>query len=468
MSDPAPNSTSAATPEGALRSFALHTDHYELTMLDAALRSGVAERRAVFEMFTRSLPPGRRYGVVAGTGRLLDALEGFRFTDDDLTWLRERAFLSPAALDRLADLRFTGHVDGYAEGDLFFPSSPVLTVEAPFIEALVLETLVLSIYNFDSAVAAAGSRMVMAAAGRPLIEGGSRRTHEEAAVASARAAWLAGFDVTSNLEASRRYRIPSAGTVAHAFTLAHADERTAFAAQVAAFGPATTFLVDTFDVERGIRRAVEAAGSELGGIRLDSGDLAIDARRARELLDDLGAPRARITASGDLDEFSIAALGESPVDQYMVGTALVTGSGAATAGMVYKLVAIADAEGPEAPLRAVAKRSAGKATTGGRKLAYRVLDHDGFMVAEFVTTEPADRPAPPVEARALQQPLIRSGNRVCHEPLETARSRHRDALGELRPEHRGIEAGRPAFVAGPDAAWAEPPSARAGHPRGSR
>lgn len=423
-------------------------------MLDAALGSGVAEHRAVFEVFSRSLPPGRRYGVVAGVERLLDALERFTFGPAELDWLAGRGFLSDRALDRLDGFHFTGRIDGYREGELYFPASPVLTVDGPFVEALVLETLVLSILNFDSAIAAAASRMVEAARGRLLIEGGSRRTHEDAAVASARAAWLAGFSVTSNLEASRRFGIPSAGTVAHAFTLAHPDERKAFEAQAATFGPDTTFLVDTFDVERAIRTAIDVAGTGLGGIRLDSGDLALDAHRARELLDELGAEQAEITASGDLDEFSIAALADAPVDRYMVGTALVTGSGAPTAGMVYKLVAVADRPGRDAPLRPVVKRSKGKATVGGRKVAQRVRDREGFAIAEYVTADSAetfDR------ARPLQVPHVVDGARAAEGPLADARQHHRDAMAELRPEQRSIDPGSPALVAGPDAAWAQVP-----------
>jgi nicotinate phosphoribosyltransferase len=432
-------------------STALLTDHYELTMLDAAVHSGIAEHRAVFEVFTRSLPAGRRYGVLCGTGRLLDELERFRFGASELGWLRERGFLSPEALDRLDSFRFSGRIDGYAEGELYFPSSPVLTVEAPFVEALALETLTLSILNFDSAIASAASRMVTAARGHPLIEGGSRRTHERAALAAARAAWITGFSVTSNLEAARHWGIPSAGTVAHAFTLAHSDERRAFEAQNARFGTDTTYLVDTFDVERAITSAVEIAGPGIGGIRLDSGDLALGAHRARELLDDLGATGAKITASGDLDEYAIDRLADAPIDQFMVGTSLVTGSGAPTAQMVYKLVAIADAPGPDAPLRPVEKHSSGKATIGGRKVAHRTIDHDGYATAERVVT---DGSAPPPRARPLQVCYVDGGRRATEARLQEARDRHEASLAELRPSLKDIADGAPAFVAGPDAATA--------------
>ena len=314
-------------------STALLTDRYELTMLDAALQDGTAARPSVFEVFTRRLPAGRRYGVVAGVARVVDALAAFRFDDDVLRWLEAERVVGPTTLRWLADFRFRGDVHAYREGEPHFGGSPVMTVVAPFGEALVIETLVLSILNHDSAIAAAAARMVSAAGGRRLLEFGSRRTHEEAAVAAARSAALVGFDATSNLEAGRRYGIPTAGTTGHAFVLAHDDERAAFASQVTTTGPATTLLVDTYDTASGLETALDVAGADLGGVRIDSGDLADEARRARSALDAAGATGARVVVSGDLDEHAIAALADAPVDAYGVGTSLVTGSGAPTVGL---------------------------------------------------------------------------------------------------------------------------------------
>ncbi|MBA3522956.1 MAG: nicotinate phosphoribosyltransferase, partial [Geodermatophilaceae bacterium] len=400
----------------AVRSTALLTDQYELTMLAAALRDGTADRACVFEVFTRHLPPGRRYGVVAGTGRLLDAIAAFRFGPEQIEALRD--IVDDETLEWLADYRFDGDVDGYAEGDLFFPGSPVLTVRASFGAAVLLETLVLSVLNHDSAVASAGARMVGAAGDRPCIEMGSRRTHEQAAVAAARAAYLVGFAASSNLEAGRRFGVPTAGTSAHAFTLVHDDEAAAFRAQIDALGVGTTLLVDTFDVERGIRTAVEVAGPGLGAVRLDSGDLAELAHRARALLDSLGATGTRVVVTSDLDEFAIASLAVAPVDGYGVGTSLVTGSGAPTAGFVYKLV-----ERDGVP---VAKASVGKPSRGGAKHAVRRHDAHGVMTAEVVLaggpvpSEPGDR--------ALLVPLVRGGDPVAGGPrLEESRMRHRAA-----------------------------------------
>jgi nicotinate phosphoribosyltransferase len=431
-------------------STALLTDHYELTMLRGALRSGAASERAVFEVFARHLPNGRRYGVVAGAGRLLDALERFRFSAADLEFLREAGVADDATLSYLESYAFGGDIWGYAEGDCYFPGSPILVVEGTFAEAVILETLVLSILNHDCAIASAASRMVTAADGRPLIEMGSRRTHELAAVASARAAYLTGFASTSNLRAGRDYAIPTTGTSGHAFSLAHDSEREAFEAQLAALGTGTTLLVDTYDVTTAVRTAVELAGDQLGAVRIDSGDLPVVAKEVRALLDSLGASKTRIVLTGDLDEYSIAALAATPVDGYGVGTSLVTGSGAPTAALVYKLVARAQDASAGAPLRPVAKRSVGKPGRGGRKWAVRHVNDRGTAVAELVLTEPPD-PGP--SDRVLLRQLVRGGEIVGAEPMAAARARHRRTVAELPAHALQLSRGYPAIptVFGPDA-----------------
>ncbi|GAB3134843.1 nicotinate phosphoribosyltransferase [Tsukamurella serpentis] len=411
-------------------------------MLAAALKDGTAHRACVFEVFARRLPEGRRYGVVAGTARILDELRRFRFGPQELA-IAER-FLDAETVAWLRDYRFTGEIDGYREGELYFPGSPVLTVRASFAEGVILETLILSILNHDSAIASAAARMVSAAAGRPLIEMGSRRTHERAAVSAARAAYLAGFTTTSNMEAARTYGVPSGGTAAHAFTLLHTgpdgpDEEAAFAAQVAAQGPGTTLLVDTYDITEGVNRAVRAAGPELGGVRIDSGDLGIITRQVRAQLDGLGAERTKIVVSGDLDEYAIGALRAEPIDVYGVGTSLVTGSGAPTAGMVYKLV--------EVDGRPVAKRSSHKETHGGEKRAVRLARSTGTIVEE-VLLRPGDIPAVPSHLTAieLQIPLVRGGEQVPDLPsLEDARTHLREALVTLPWEGLGLSNGEPAI-----------------------
>jgi nicotinate phosphoribosyltransferase len=417
----------------------LLTDKYELTMLAAALCDGTAHRRTTFELFARRLPNGRRYGVVAGTGRFLEALPRFRFDDTALASVAK--FLDADTVGYLRDFQFRGDVDGYAEGELYFPGSPVLSVHGSFAECIVLETLVLSIFNYDSAIASAAARMVSAAQDRPLIEMGSRRTHEQAAVAAARAAYIAGFAASSNLEAQRRYGVPAEGTAAHAFTLLHTgsggpDEPAAFRAQVEALGTGTTLLVDTYDVTTGVANAVAAAGTGLGGVRIDSGELGVLARQVREQLDRLGATQAQIVVSGDLDEFAIAALRAEPVDSYGVGTSLVTGSGAPTASMIYKLVEVDGIP--------VQKRSSHKESQGGHKQALRLSRPSGTITEEIV--HPAARPPDTTEPnRVVTVPLVRAGQPVADTDLGVARKLVAAGLRSLPWEGLMLSHGEPAI-----------------------
>jgi nicotinate phosphoribosyltransferase len=417
-------------------STALLTDHYELTMLQAALGSGTAERRSVFELFPRRLPEGRRYGVVAGVGRALDAIEAFRFDDETIAALEH--VVDEPTRDWLAGYRFGGDVWGYAEGEVYFPYSPLLRVEASFAEAVLLETVLLSIYNHDSAIASAASRMTCVAGSRPCIEMGSRRTHEEAAVACARAAYVAGFERSSNLAALQRYGVPTTGTSAHSFTLLHDTEEQAFRAQVQSLGKGTTLLVDTYDVAEAVRLGVEVAGPGLGAVRLDSGDLGALAQEVRAQLDGLGAHDTKIIVTSDLDEFAIAALAAAPVDGYGVGTQLVTGSGHPTCGFVYKLVAHEDADGR---LVSVAKKSQDKTSIGGRKFALRRRNAKGVAEAEVVGIgEPAEDDG---DDRQLLVELVRGGEAVGRESLQDARARHLAARAELPRAAQKMSRGEP-------------------------
>ena len=417
-------------------STALLTDHYELTMLQATLGSGTAERRSVFELFPRRLPEGRRYGVVAGVGRALDAIEAFRFDDETIAALEH--VVDEPTRDWLAGYRFGGDVWGYAEGEVYFPYSPLLRVEASFAEAVLLETVLLSIYNHDSAIASAASRMTCVAGSRPCIEMGSRRTHEEAAVACARAAYVAGFERSSNLAALQRYGVPTTGTSAHSFTLLHDTEEQAFRAQVQSLGKGTTLLVDTYDVAEAVRLGVEVAGPGLGAVRLDSGDLGALAQEVRAQLDGLGAHDTKIIVTSDLDEFAIAALAAAPVDGYGVGTQLVTGSGHPTCGFVYKLVAHEDADGE---LVSVAKKSQDKVSIGGRTCALRRRNAKGVAEAEVVGIgEPAEDDG---DDRQLLVELVRGGEVVGRESLEDARARHLAARAELPRAAQKMSRGEP-------------------------
>ncbi|MFC2620594.1 MAG: nicotinate phosphoribosyltransferase, partial [Pauljensenia sp.] len=328
-------------------------------------------------------------------------------------WLSSQGIISEEAASFLATWRFTGDMWGYAEGECYFPGSPLLTVEGSFADCTLLETLLLSILNHDCAVASAASRMTIAAHGRPCMDMGARRAHERAAVSAARAAIIGGFQGTSDLEAAKRYGIHAIGTAAHAFTLLHDSERDAFDSQVASLGAGTTLLVDTYDIAQGVVNAVEAAraaGGELGAVRLDSGDLVAQAFKVRGQLDAMGATSTKITVTSDLDEYAIAALGAAPVDSYGVGTRLVTGSGVPTAALVYKVVSREDASGAIVP---VAKKSESKSTVGGRKVAGRVMGDDGYASEELLlvgtSMEEGQKLLAERGARPLQVPLVRQG-----------------------------------------------------------
>jgi len=424
-------------------STALLTDRYELTMLDAAIGSGTHERECVFEVFARRLPETRRYGVVAGTGRLLSLIEDFRFGDAELSWLRTAGVVRPDTIDWLADFRFRGTITGYQEGDLYFPGSPILVVDGTFAEAVILETLTLSVLNYDSAVASAAARMVSAASGRPLAEMGSRRTGERSAVAAARAAFIVGFGATSNLEAGRSFGIPTMGTAAHSFTLLHDTEEEAFQAQVDALGPGTTLLVDTYDIPAAVELAVKVAGTSLGAVRIDSGDLPAQVAAVRAQLDSLGATGTRITVTNDLDEYTIAALRAAPVDSFGVGTSVVTGSGEPASGMVYKLVAHKDAAGDWVN---VAKKSAAKATVGGRKYPVRSLHSSGIAKAETIYVD--STPTATAE-RPLLVPLLTAGVADARytgpEGTALARDHHEQAIAELPDDAFRLSRGEPAI-----------------------
>lgn len=366
-------------------------------MLQAALRSGKAGRNCVFEVFSRQLPAGRRYGVVAGTGRVLEAIADFRFEQSELDYLSNKNIVDESTLTWLSNYRFSGDIIGYQEGEIYFGQSPVLTVEGTFAEAVILETVILSIMNYDSAIASAAARMRSAAGERRLIEMGSRRANEDAAIAAARAATIAGFEATSNLEAGRRYGLETMGTSAHAFTLLHDSEEEAFKAQLASMGDQTTLLVDTYDVTKAVETAVRLTDGKIRAVRLDSGDLATSAVEVRKQLDKLGAEKTLITVTSDLDEYTIAALAVAPIDAYGVGTSLVTGSGYPTAGFVYKLVSHSDGAG----WHDVAKTSSKKTNRGGKKLAARLVEH-GRAKTELISDElPQGRP--------LQVQLVSAG-----------------------------------------------------------
>lgn len=427
-------------------STAFKVDFYEFTMIDAAIQSGQADKHSVFELFARKLPSGRRYGVVAGVGRAIQAVKDFRFTREQIQFLENDGRLSAQTISFLKDYKFRGTIHSYDDGDLYFPNSPIVTVEGTFADSVILETVLLSILNHDSAVASAASRMVVAGQGMSIIEMGSRRTHEDAAVAVANAAYLAGFASTSNVEAAMTHGVPFAGTSAHAFTLAFPTEVEAFEAQVKALGVNTTLLVDTYDIEQGIRNAVQVAGTKLGAIRIDSGDLHEETVAARKLLDELGATETKIVLSSDIDEFTIAELMDrgTPVDGVGAGTRVATGSGHPTAGMVFKLVAIENEDGT---MRSVAKKASGKASIGGRKFAYREYDSAGKIVREFFTLEKmTDEDIDGRNIKQIQNIRVWDNSYNIND-VEEARNNHSNAIKTLPQDALLVTAGETAFVA---------------------
>jgi len=421
-------------------STALLTDHYELTMVNAARASGRADRSAVFEVFARRLPEGRRYGVVAGTQRLLDAIGQFTFGPQEIDFLLGNKIVNDDTADWLSRYKFSGTIRGYREGEIYFPGSPLLVVEGTFAEAVLLETLILSVLNYDSAVASAASRMVQAAHQRPLIEMGARRASERSAVAAARAAYIAGFQATSNLEAGRSFGIPTRGTAAHSFTLVHDSEEEAFAAQIEAMGTHTTLLIDTYNIEHGVATAIKVAGPELGAVRIDSGDLPVVVSTVRAQLDSLGATATKIVVTNDLNEHTIAGLRGAPVDIFGVGTSVVTGSGAPAVGLVYKLVARTSDEGQWI---SVAKKSPLKSNPGGRKTAFRALEA-GTATEELVVI---GSDFIPDSSRPLMTTLMENGVPTDQGPpaetTQRARAHHATVISELPQEAFSLQQGDP-------------------------
>ena len=419
-------------------STALLTDHYELTMLQASLSDGTADRRSVFELFARRLPPGRRYGVVAGTGRALDALEHFRFGEAEVAWLRDHDVVDATTCDWLAEYRFGGDVWGYPEGEMYFPSSPVMVVEGTFAETVLLETLLLSVLNHDSAVASAAARMVGAAAGRPASRWGraAPRSGPRSPRPGRPTSPGSPPPPTSRRAAPTAFPPPARAPTRSPSSTTPSATRSR--PRWSRWGPAprcsSTPTTSPRRSSWGSRSPVPGS-ARCASTPATSSSLA---HQVRAQLDQLGATGTRILVTSDLDERAIATLAAAPVDGYGVGTALVTGSGAPTSGFVYKLVAREDADGTLAP---VAKKSTEKLSVGGRKYALRRRSASGRAEAEVIGI--GEPPADDGDDRSLLVPLVESGRRVHHDTLDGARARHRAALDELPDAARRLSRGEP-------------------------
>ena len=412
--------------------WALHTDLYQLTMLASYFHQGRHEEPAVCELFVRRLPRNRRFLVVAGLARALDYLEGLRFTDAQIESLKDipgmRSAMSKGFVEYLRAFRFRGDVFAMPEGTVAFENEPMLRVEAALGEAQLVETFLLSALNHQSMVASKAARVVLALQGRPALEFGSRRTHPEAAVDVARAAYIAGFDATSNVEAFFEFGVPARGTMAHMYIMGAASEREAFAHYHGLFG-ASTYLVDTYDTIEGVKAALETAGSGVSSVRLDSGDLAALSRQVRALLKERGRSDVKIVLSSDLDEYEIARLiRDGDFDVAGVGTRVATSDDAPSLGGVYKLVQIGN--------RPVAKLSESKVTYPGAHQVYRhekdgrfAFDHLGLVKEpsyEFVSTTP------------LLVPVMTGGSVTHKETLATMRARCAAQIDKLPDALRDV------------------------------
>ena len=387
----------------------LLTDLYELTMLQAYYERGMTDP-AVFELFVRKLPPKRDFLVAAGLEQALDFIEGMRFGEEELDWIRTCGHFKPAFADRLAKLRFTGDVHALPEGTILFPNEPLLRVTAPLPEAQLLETRVLNLVHFQTAIASKAARSRLAAGAKGLIDFGLRRAHgAEAGLLAARASYLAGFDGTSTAFAGARFGIPVFGTMAHSFVQAHDVEADAFAHFAAAFPEKAVLLIDTYDTVEGARIAVRAT-PKLKGVRLDSGELDDLSRKVRQILDANGAKSALIFTSGNLDEDAVGRLvaAGAPIDSFGVGTAMTTSADQPYLDAVYKLQEYAG--------RPRRKRSTGKATWPGRKQVYRRYTVEGSFLGDTVTLKADALPADP-----LIVPVMRGGRRLPQPSLEESR-----------------------------------------------
>ncbi|HSI81761.1 MAG TPA: nicotinate phosphoribosyltransferase [Solirubrobacterales bacterium] len=409
----------------------LLTDQYELAMAASYHRRGMNEL-AMFELFTRRLPPHRDWLLAAGLGPTLELVGRLRFEARELAYLGSIGFRD-AFLDYLAGFRFSGDVDAIPEGTVCFANEPLVRVTAPRIEAQLLETLLLNQINFQTMAATKAARVVLAAgggepgAGERVVDFSPRRDHGvDAAMKVARSAAVAGCGGTSNVAAAMRYGLTPVGTMAHSYVMSFDHEEEAFAAFIEDFPANTTLLVDTYDTLDGVRNAIRAARAarvELRGVRLDSGDLLELSRAARELLDEAGMESARIVASGDLEEGRIADLvaAGAPIDVFGVGTDLGTSRDSPVVNGVYKLVA--DRAG--AAWRGVRKLSPDKQTLPGPKQVFRRYA-DGVMAADVIAAADED-----LEGEALLAPAMRAGEPVASESLERIAARTHEQLAAL-------------------------------------
>lgn len=443
----------------------LLTDFYQLTMMGGYMRSGKMDQMAVFDLFFRRVPQDGGFCVAAGLQCAIEYIEGLRFEDDDVAYLRGLGMFDEQFLAWLRDFRFSGDIVAMEEGTLVFPGEPLLRVTAPLPQAQLVETALLNQINFQTLVATKAARVCEAAGGGKVLEFGLRRAQGvDGGLSASRAAYIGGCSSTSDVLAGKTYGIPVAGTHAHSWIMSFDGELEAFRAYAHAYPDACTLLVDTYStLESGIPNAIqvaremEAAGHRLFGIRLDSGDLAFLSKEARRLLDEAGLEYVKIVASSDLDEWLIHdLLGQGArIDTWGVGTRLVTSYSSPALGGVYKLVAASDATGAMRP-RIKVSSNPEKMTSPGIKQVWRVYDDRGMMVGDVVALEDETFEAGhgirtrhpvlfyerktfsrPSHVKPLLVPVFRGGQRVYDSPtVSEIRSRVAANLATLRSEHK--------------------------------
>ncbi|MBI3603967.1 MAG: nicotinate phosphoribosyltransferase [Nitrospirae bacterium] len=425
-----------------IRSSALLTDLYQLTMLQAYVEQGM-EEFAVFEFFVRRLPPKRGFFLAAGLEQVVEFLERLRFSEEELQWLAESGRFSRAFVDYCACLRFTGDLHAMPEGTVFFPDEPIVRVTAPLPEAQLIETRLINLLHYQTLIASKAARSVLAVQGQPLVDFGLRRSHgAEAGLLAARASYLAGFAGTATVLAGSLFGVPLYGTMAHSFVQAHLDETEAFAHFADAQPENIVLLIDTYDTETAAGKVVALAprlkrkGLTIRGVRLDSGDLAVHAGKVRRILDEGGLPDVQIVVSGNLDEYALQALvaAGAPIDSFAVGTSMTTSADAPYLDCAYKLQEYAG--------RACRKRSEGKATWPGRKQVYRWYGADG-RIAQDVVTVADDRQ----DGEALVQPVMEAGRRLApSSPLADIRTKAAAELARLPESLRQLQDSPPVPV----------------------
>ena len=422
-------------------------DFYQLTMGNGYYNTRHADRIAYFDVFFRKVPDGGGYAICAGLEQVINYIQGLHFTDDDIQYLRGKKIFSEGFLKYLRDFKFTGDIWAVPEGTPVFPSEPLLTVRAPAIQAQLIETMLLLLINHQSLIATKANRIVRAAQGRAISEFGSRRAQgASGAVLGARAAYIGGCAGTACVIADELYGVPATGTMAHSWVQMFDSELEAFESYCRTYPDTSTLLVDTYNIEEAVKTAVEVAGPELGGVRIDSGDLAAMAQRVRNQLDALGATNTTITVTNDLDEYALAALQTAPVDSYGVGTMLVTGSGAPTCAMVYKLT---EREGADGTMVPVMKKSKDKATVPGRKLAFRSYEY-ALAEAEHVISGSEEKLAgftPEPTWKNLLVDFVDHGHIDAqwqgHDAIMAAHDYHAKALSELPITAQSLMKGEP-------------------------